>query len=178
MMYKSKDERYAVRIDDENIHQLIGYITQANRNETGGIIIGQYNDDRDCATVSLVTPAPPDSKSGHTWFERGVSGLQQLITRMWKKKDYYLGEWHFHPYAPPTPSRTDINQMVRIANSKQYNCPEPILLIIGGNPETYTIQIAVILPNENVVELLPEKEDPKAEPGNASLSGVNQQTTP
>jgi hypothetical protein len=45
-----------------------------------------------------------------------------------------LGEWHFHPYATPSASADDERQMLTIADDPRYHCPEPILLIMGGDP--------------------------------------------
>lgn len=103
--------------------------------ETGGILLGRYSNALDYALVTSITKAPSDSRSGRTWFVRGVRGLQSKIDNMWRRKQgYYLGEWHFHPFGEPSPSGTDSSQMREIARSPQYRCPEPILLIIGGDP--------------------------------------------
>jgi hypothetical protein len=50
------------------------------------------------------------------------------------RKEHYLGEWHFHPFAAPSPSSIDYSQMAEIAVSRSWRCPEPVLLIIGGDP--------------------------------------------
>lgn len=68
-------------------------------------------------------------------FYRGVKNLAPWLSELWSStREFYLGEWHFHPSSLPTPSRTDIEQMNHIANDPKYHCPEPILFIIGGNP--------------------------------------------
>ena len=60
-----------------------------------------------------------------------------MLDRVWgHRRDYYVGEWHFHPFATPVPSPTDEKQMAEIANTSTWRCPEPVLLIIGGNPQT------------------------------------------
>jgi hypothetical protein len=58
-----------------------------------------------------------------------------MLERAWGlRKEYYLGDWHFHPFSPPNPSADDYDQMLRIASSPNWKCPEPVLLIIGGDP--------------------------------------------
>lgn len=101
--------------------------------ETGGILMGYYTDDQRTAVVTEATPPPSDSKSGGTWFQRGVAGLQRLLRRRWVQRNrrYYLGEWHFHPALVVEPSGDDIRQMFRISEAETYNCPEPIMLIAG-----------------------------------------------
>jgi hypothetical protein len=66
---------------------------------------------------------------------RGVRGVQQVVDRYWRRgAAYYLGEWHFHPFAEPELSDLDRWSMRGIAASLLYNCPEPIVLLIGGDP--------------------------------------------
>ena len=78
---------------------------------------------------------PPDSVGGPTWFSRGTQGLSSLLKGRWKEKQYYLGEWHFHPEADPAPSPTDEGQLCEISVNRNYHCATPLLLIMGGNPQ-------------------------------------------
>jgi hypothetical protein len=87
-----------------------------------GILVGRYNDELDSALVTRITPAPADSRAGPTWFHRGTRGLRTLLRRLWEEDQYYLGEWHFHPLADPTPSETDRQQMRDIAEDDNYYC--------------------------------------------------------
>ena len=111
------------------------YAVLAGQIETGGIIIGKYNEGLDVATITLISGPPPDSKAGRTWFMRGTKGLKKLMDKCFKNAGtFYLGEWHFHPFASPTPSGQDIRQMKEISADLKYNCPEPIMMILGGKP--------------------------------------------
>ncbi len=105
----------------------------ANSVETGGILIGYYSQDRSTAIVTQATRAPRDSRSGPTWFIRGVVGLRHLLAKFWKepKRHYYLGEWHYHPAKTVEPSCEDFTQMRLISESSDYNCAEPVLIIVG-----------------------------------------------
>ncbi len=49
----------------------------AHDKETGGILIGRYNQDHDCALISAVTPPPKDSRHESARFIRGTYGLQK-----------------------------------------------------------------------------------------------------
>lgn len=131
----SEGDRFGLKMRDELLHELLRLCERASPRETGGILLGSYSGSLDCALVTSVTKAPADSRSGRTWFVRGVRGLQSKINQMWRRKEgFYLGEWHFHPFGEPAPSGTDSAQMREIALSPHYNCPEPILLIVGGDP--------------------------------------------
>lgn len=130
----SKDCRYGLRIPSRQMKRVIKLCIKSGSYETGGVLAGYYTDELDCAVITNISEAPKDSKSGRTWFNRGVHGMQNWLNRLWYKDRYYLGEWHFHPYSIPVPSSTDIQQMKSISASPLYHCPEPVLLIIGGNP--------------------------------------------
>ncbi|MFP5286181.1 MAG: Mov34/MPN/PAD-1 family protein, partial [Thermoanaerobaculia bacterium] len=119
----------------EQLRDMLAFCRSASHSETGGLLIGRYSEPRDLAKVSVVTGPTRDSAGGRTWFQRGVAGLQDLLLHHWSRRnEYYLGEWHSHPWASPTPSGTDGIQMMGIASSKAYRCPEPVLLIVGGDP--------------------------------------------
>lgn len=114
--------------------------------ETGGILVGHYSGDSRFAHVTNLVPAPGDSISKRFSFQRGVRGIQRFLNQMWAKRRYYLGEWHFHPDGSAAPSGADANQMRDVACSGGYHCPEPVLVIVGGNPpERFTLESYVFL---------------------------------
>src|ERR1017187_1816474 len=118
MLYQSEDEKFSLKINSQLNKELLNYVATAGNNETGGILIGTYNESKNLASVKLITGPPSDSRQGRTWFERGLNGLQKILTNSWKIRQYYLGEWHFHPGGSPDPSHRDKNQMAEIAISK------------------------------------------------------------
>lgn len=131
----SEDARFHVRIRGATLKRILRICRCAGRLETGGILVGQYSAGLDCARVGAASGPPADSERGATWFQRGTRGLQAWLDRQWESRgDHYLGEWHFHPYAAPIPSPTDRRQLEAIASTTSYGCPEPLLLIVGGDP--------------------------------------------
>jgi integrative and conjugative element protein (TIGR02256 family) len=135
LRFSSKGGGLGLLIPSEHAERILGICAQSRGQETGGVLIGYYNEERDLAIVTSITGPPPDSEQGRSWFHRGVSGLQQLLDHMWyRNRRYYLGEWHFHPNSTSVPSSTDRSQLKDIANTTHYQCPEPLLVIIGGDP--------------------------------------------
>lgn len=163
MRFVTPDYKFCLDLDSTIIEHLRAICITANTSETGGIIIGQYSASLDNAIVTSITPPPPDSKAGKTWFDRGVEGLPEILSHSWNNLGtYYLGEWHFHPFSAPTPSSQDKRQMKQIASNKKYNCPEPILLIIGGDPSLEFINIQTfVFPKGNCVDMLRVTESGK-----------------
>jgi len=154
LVFRSADHRFGLHMPSGIVHDLIDRCQHAGMLETGGILVGKYNSEHDCATVSAISAMPPDSRRGRSWFERGVTGLQRWLNGLWSRREYYLGEWHFHPGAAPFPSSVDLSQMKRIANTKSYHCPEPILLIIGGDPSgSWNVQSLVCLAGGETIQL-------------------------
>ncbi len=132
-----EDRQFGLRMTEKQLKEILRLCKQACPLETGGILIGHYTDSNDCAVVTEITNAPPDSRSGNQWFVRGVRGLQKKLDRLWQRGNgFYLGEWHFHPFGSPSPSHTDGKQMQEISKTEKYHCPEPVLLILGGDPES------------------------------------------
>jgi integrative and conjugative element protein (TIGR02256 family) len=131
---QSADGRFAVEISGAVLEEMFRLCAGTYPKETGGVLIGHYSEDHKTAYVTDLVPAPSDSVLKRFSFIRGVRGLQQLLRRFWPRRKYYLGEWHFHPDGAPSPSGTDSDQMRDIASALSYQCPEPLLVILGGNP--------------------------------------------
>ncbi len=146
-LFRTSDRKLHVVLPSAALGSLLACCREAADRETGGILLGYYNKRHDTATVTYVSDPPKDSRFGRTWFKRGVLGLQQLITRLWREREYYLGEWHFHPDASPVTSRQDESQMLDIARSHAYQCPEPILVIVGGAESSYTFAVSIWFPS-------------------------------
>jgi integrative and conjugative element protein (TIGR02256 family) len=160
--FRSACGRYGVSFQHALLVKLLHECRQAGHNETGGILWGKYNANLDDAAITDFSPAPSDSRRGRFSFERGIAGLQTRVRLLWKKNDreYYLGEWHFHPFASSAASSTDCQQMFAHAQDLQLQCPEPIMIIIGGNPSlVWTVNIAVYTRKGEVHVLMPQESN-------------------
>lgn len=132
----SQDWRFGLRMRRGSVEKILKLCADAGDEETGGILVGYYTHDCRCAVAIGISDPPLDSHQGRSWFQRGQEGLQAWLTSLWTTRQlYYLGEWHFHPSNSAGPSSIDIRQMEDISNSESYQCPEPVLLIVGGIPE-------------------------------------------
>jgi integrative and conjugative element protein (TIGR02256 family) len=116
----------------------------SKRDETGGILIGRYQDDGYTALVTSATARPNDSISGRTWFQRGVRGLKELLRDRWRRGEYYLGEWHSHPDGSPEPSGNDFREMRSISIDSSYRCNRPLLIIAGTSAGSIELSVSVI----------------------------------
>ncbi len=101
--------------------------------ETGGMICGYYTEDLSQAVITEFCEPPRDSILKKSSFIRGILGAKKYFIEKWEKGQYYLGDWHLHPYSQPTASDQDLQQLRINAKDKQLQCPEPIMVIIGGS---------------------------------------------
>ncbi|MCE9562602.1 MAG: Mov34/MPN/PAD-1 family protein [Planctomycetes bacterium] len=152
--FRSPDKRFGVQISEAELAKVVKQCFKAGRKETGGILVGRYTAAHDCAVVTSASDAPQDSHAGGTWFSRGVAGLQRWLNGLWKSETFYLGEWHFHPFALASPSVDDLAEMRSISTTESYHCPEPLLMIVGGDPKKdWHIKVFVFLAYEGLREL-------------------------
>lgn len=154
---RTEDGTFAVELQASVLGELDRHCRDAGSAETGGILIGRYSDDLTIAVVQEATSPPADSRRGRTWFVRGVNGLREMLVKRWqaKERSFYIGEWHFHPASYVEPSTDDFTQMLKISRVRDYDCREPLLLILGAaKQERQRIFRAFVCPaNSNPLEL-------------------------
>lgn len=141
--FKSTDDEFKLEINDSIINEIHQKCLNAGNNETGGILIGKYSPDRHTAIIKKITGPPKGSIQGKHTFKRGVIDLNKLFGKDSFLRNRYVGEWHFHPNSSPQPSMVDNYQMKKNAANTSLNCPETILLIIGGNQNGWEISVHV-----------------------------------
>jgi len=156
--FVTADRHLGVVLDDEVRDRLVEHCRRAGRKETGGILIGRYSNLHDQAIVTDVTGPPKDSVRRQFSFVRGLVGVQRRLDRAWRQRDFYLGEWHFHPFMAADPSGRDRTQIIDFSRDPAYACPEPILLVVGGDPDhDPEFQVAVVQ-GDDLVFLTPSAE--------------------
>ena len=151
--FRSDDGSFGLVIGNALLMKMKESCARAHPLETGGVLIGRYNEGHDTALVSRAIGPPSDSKSSLTTFLRGSRGLHGLLNRLWTRKEYYLGEWHYHPSASAQPSVTDSRQMQVIARDDDTGCPEPVLIILRAED---AITVHVFPRGQSTVQLTPE----------------------
>lgn len=136
LVFRSEDGRQCLVLSPEAVAVIQEQTQRKHPHETGGILVGYYDESYRLATAVLATPPPPDSKHGPTTFERGVQGIKELLAdcKAQNPSLHYLGEWHTHPKNRPSPSGVDTRQMQCFALRRLYGASSPLLLIVGGVP--------------------------------------------
>jgi integrative and conjugative element protein (TIGR02256 family) len=154
VVFKAVSATVEVRLTDAALRLIENEALASVDKETGGILIGRYEDDGNVAVVAAATERPSDSSSGSVWFQRGISGLTTKLRDRWAHGEYYLGEWHSHPGGAPDPSINDIREMRSISIDPSYRCPKPIMVIAGTSGQSIRISVGV-LENGRLIRLKP-----------------------
>ncbi len=112
-----------------------GLAIQSGINETGGILVGYFDDEKNAIVTDASDPGPnavclptkflKDTVYTQQWLENQIKSSARPIE--------YIGEWHSHTNGDTTPSITDITSLTGIAESPNYLCQTPIMLILGSN---------------------------------------------
>ena len=142
--WTSADSSITVRIPVDRLDAVKDLCTEAGTVETGGILAGTYFSGTEALVVRATDP-PSDSIHGPTTFHRGTDQVDEwLQTANERLGIQYLGEWHYHPDAPPEASNDDHDEMMSIATNENYHCPDPILVVVGGTPpDDFSVNVYV-----------------------------------
>lgn len=153
--YRNLERGLEIEFEETILIEMLKECSFYGKYETGGILAGYYDDSLNKAVIVGGSIAPNDSRHMRARFHRGIKGLKSWLKEKWEEeKAYYIGEWHFHPFSTSKMSLVDIKQMQEISNDKSYHCPEPILFIIGGDPNnTYSVSITVFISSVGPVPL-------------------------
>lgn len=128
---------WKVYIDSWALKKMNDFRTSKLPNETGGVLIGSVDFQRNIIYVCDSLLAPFDSKETGNAFERGIEGLCEKYKSYRKVTDEqfcYLGEWHSHPKEHSTkPSQFDYD-LYDYLYQKMSKQGSPVLMgILGDN---------------------------------------------
>lgn len=104
--------------------------------EQGGVLLG-YRRDPHLHVVAATFPARGDQATRIS-FKRNDPSHAATALRMWKGTEYtmdYLGEWHTHPDAHPSPSSIDTRAWATIRTAT----PEVMLFVIAGTADDWWV---------------------------------------
>jgi integrative and conjugative element protein (TIGR02256 family) len=147
--YGSEEAIFVLKIRPEVAAELLNQAAGAYPHETGGVLVGHYDDSHHEAIVEMLAPKPSDSTERRSAFVRGTKKLKDFLSSLWRfttPRLHYIGEWHTHPDGVPEPSSTDRDSMWAIATDEREMCPEPILVILGGNFREHVLVGAFVFP--------------------------------
>jgi integrative and conjugative element protein (TIGR02256 family) len=106
-------------------------------NETGGVLLGHFDTQRNICSIVDLVESPPDSEEWPTSYIRGCAGLQQKVHEAETQtldQIGYVGEWHSHPKgAAVRPSIDDLKAYGWLSERMLAESLPAIMLIIGDS---------------------------------------------
>lgn len=143
---------YQVRISREALAAILTWTrrserTQADRTETGGILFGQIDSFLKVIWIDEVSGPPPDSHASPEAFICGTDGVAEMHLEKLTRSSgsiTFLGMWHTHPKAAPTPSQTDLGAMRQLLGDKDtFQGRSFLMLIVGGTAKRPVISVGM-----------------------------------
>ncbi len=98
------------------------------------MLIGHHPLDSEDITLDRLTTPQPEDRRSRCRFHRDQAAHQQLLDLHWilsGGKRTYLGEWHTHPEAHPSPSRLDLRSWRVALRDTAFQGPGLLFVIVG-----------------------------------------------
>ena len=108
--------------------------TGSDKDETGGILLGEIDDALGVISIDVATGPPPDSKKSPELFECGIEGTYALCefhAKESRNSTKFVGVWHTHPVSMPEPSAVDLRAMEQILHLQEKTPRHVVMLIVG-----------------------------------------------
>lgn len=124
-----------VKVVSDALTQMLLFRQEAaDSREAGGVLLGRHIlGCRDIIIDEVTSPAPADRRRRLS-FHRSHAYHQQVIDNRWRTSRgtcQYLGEWHTHPEASPTPSPVDFSDWRRRLQVDQFAGDALLFIIVG-----------------------------------------------
>jgi proteasome lid subunit RPN8/RPN11 len=134
------DEDYEIRLDQRALARMRAEAMKTAQGhgrtvETGGILIGRFDDACRVLWVVEAHCPPPDSEHAAGRFVLGSAEVKELVAERRHASRghlYQIGMWHTHPSGFAGPSPIDIQAMKRLLDPRA-DAPRRALLLILGN---------------------------------------------
>ena len=114
-----------------------GHRLRGDRVETGGMLIGTFDEAARIAHVDVAVGPPPDSALSEVYFRHGTEGTQDVLDHHRLRSGAalgFMGIWHTHPFGVASPSLTDEFGMAEILDFS--GTGRRALMVIAGGRST------------------------------------------
>jgi len=129
--------RWTLTIDMDLVARLNRLRAEKLPKETGGVLLGAYDMDRQHVYVVDTIPSPPGSQEWPTLYIRGCEGLSDRVDEARARTGgqlEYVGEWHSHPdRCSVLPSGDDEQVFAWVAERLAIDGLPALMAIVGEN---------------------------------------------
>ncbi|MGV3532595.1 MAG: Mov34/MPN/PAD-1 family protein [Chthoniobacteraceae bacterium] len=131
--------RWTIQLDQWLLEKLARHRRERLPNETGGILLGNFDTQAKVCSIVDMIASPPDSVEWPTSYIRGCEGLTAAVQEVQRKTAHqltYVGEWHSHPDRCGTrPSGDDLQAYAWLLAQMKLEALPAVMLIIGEGGE-------------------------------------------
>jgi proteasome lid subunit RPN8/RPN11 len=130
---------WTVVLDNGLRERLIQHRKDKLPSETGGVLLGSFDLEREILYIVDTLPSPPDSKEKTDLYIRGCRGLRDAVADVEAKTGgmlEYVGEWHSHPRGASTrPSGYDLAAFGWLTALMSKDGLPAVMMIVGDAGE-------------------------------------------
>jgi len=115
------------------LDMIMGEMNKWYPNETGGVLIGYWNENQ----ITQLIDGGPNAVRSKTSFAPDHKYQVDVISQIYKlsnRTETYLGDWHTHPDSKAYLSSTDKKTFHKIATYKPARLSMPLMIIVGTKP--------------------------------------------
>jgi hypothetical protein len=136
--------RYEIRLSARALEEMRvetrrGARTRGPHVETGGMLLGAFDDAVGCVYIDTAAGPSADSTLSPLYFGHGTAGTQELVEHYQTRTTHrvgFVGMWHTHPFGVAHPSPTDEAGMGWIVSPKGSG-RRALMLILGGTSDCW-----------------------------------------
>ncbi|MBD7969564.1 Mov34/MPN/PAD-1 family protein [Paenibacillus gallinarum] len=133
-IYSLPDNR-KLKLCDDVLKMMFSYAQDHKKSpESGGILIGRIlNCESHIVVDDASEPMKSDVQTRYRFIRKSV-GHQEFFNEHWENSEgrcYYLGEWHTHPEANPTPSIIDKQEWGKLLYESIQDQNQLYFIIVG-----------------------------------------------
>jgi proteasome lid subunit RPN8/RPN11 len=136
---KLVSDDWTVQLDRWLIEKIAAMRQARLPNETGGILVGNFNTQSQVCSIVNVVPSPKDSSEWPTSYIRGCADLKRTIQGIETRtlgQIGYVGEWHSHPDgAAVRPSTDDLEAYSWLVAHMHPEGLPGIMMIFGADSD-------------------------------------------
>jgi integrative and conjugative element protein (TIGR02256 family) len=120
--------------------------------EAGGQLFARFSDES--VTISKVTgPRAADHRSRYSYVPDRAEE-QREINDMHRKGFHFVGDWHTHPEAVPTPSPSDLKTINQAVAKSQHHLLGFVMVVVGNGSFPSSLHVSLNTATSHVQLLL------------------------
>ena len=131
-----------ISFSDDVIQELKVNKQSWGQKETGGMLFCRDLDSPITVISAMSSASNYDERRTH-FFKQNGKAAQKTINAMFAEGLHYVGDWHTHPEAEPSPSGKDLNTIRSIFNQSDHSLRFMIHLILSSTGDVSRSFVAI-----------------------------------